>query len=438
MKPQTHYQRPKAVSSQPQRHSERTDTPQISTAQTSTTQTSTAQTSPTRQPRNPNKISGDTLRYIGGLFLATRLVLTLVGMVAHAQLPTDYGKQISWSPHLWLDLWGVWDSAWYMDIAQNGYSTEAFRAEFPEQTNFPFFPLYPLLMRGIGWVIGDPYLAGLLISNICLLLSAYLLYRLVEADSNRTMAKRAVKYLFIYPVSFILSGVFTESLYLCLSLLCFFWAKRQRWGLAGLVGMFLSATRPLGVLILLPLLVEYWQRPRVISEAGRRYGFDDRPRRLGWRCLWLGLVPLGLLSFCVYNYHVTGDFLFFKTNQTAWDREFGNPLGVMWEALTVGVSEPSFKKLLEVAFGGITLVGLTAFYKRIGLAYWLLGMYSLLIPLSSGIASQPRFTLVVFPVFVVLAQLGRQRQWDRGLTVGLGVLQGVLMVFWCTGFGLVV
>lgn len=393
--------------------------------------------SPALSPIPPQSTSA-TLRNIATLFISTRLALILVGSLARTAIPTSYGKQVSWSPHLWLDLWGVWDSGWYMDIAQNGYSTEVFTVQFPEQTNFAFFPLYPLLMKGLGSLINDPYLAGLFISNSCLLISAYLLYRLVEAEANRNVAKRAVKYLFLYPVSFILSGVFTESLYLCLSLLCFWLARQQRWRLAGLSGMLLSATRPLGVLILLPLFIEYLQRPRVKSEAAQRQGFDDRPPLLGWRCLWLLLIPLGLLAFCAYNYHATGDFLFFKTNQAAWNREFGNPLVVMWEALKVGVSEPSFKKLLEVAFGSTALVGLTIFYKRIGLAYWLLGVYSLVIPLSSGIASQPRFTLAVFPLFIILALLSERRRWDVGLMVGLGLLQGGLMVFWCTGYGLVI
>lgn len=388
-----------------------------------------------RQKSRPPGI-GSTLRYISGWFLGTRLVLTLIGLAAHAYLPTDYGKQTSWSPHLWLDLWGVWDSVWYMDIAQNGYSTQALTTQFPEQTNFPFFPLYPLLMKGLGQVIGDPYLAGLLISNGCLLASAYLLYRLVEADSDCKTAKRAVKYLFLFPVSFILSGVFTESLYLCLTLLCFFFAKRQRWQLASLSGMLLSATRPLGVLIMLPLFIEYLRRPRVSSEAAQLY--HDKPKVLNWNSLWLLLVPLGLLSFCLYNYHVTGDFLFFKTNQSAWNREFANPVVVVWEALKVGVGEPRAKRLLEVFFVCTALTGLTAFRKRIGPAYWMLGLYSLLIPLSAGIASQPRFTVVVFPLFIILAMLGRHRRWDTGLTVSSGLLQGGLMVFWCTGYGLVI
>ena len=367
------------------------------------------------------------LKYILSLFISTRIVLTLIGLAAYALLPTGYGKQTSWSQYTWLDMWGVWDSQWYMDIAQNGYSTATKLPDFPDQTNFPFFPLYPLLMRLLGNLFGGHYFwAGLIISNACLLLSCYVLYKLVEMQWGTKLALRSVKYLFLFPVSFIFSGVFTEALYLLLSLLCFYLAKRRQWWLAGLCGALLSATRTLGVLVALPLLFEYLQ------------SIEFKPRSVRLNSLFLLLVPLGLAAFCLYNYQVTGDWFFFKTNQSAWDREITNPLTALWQALTQGISEPSFKLLLECAFFIAAFALLSVFFKRIGFSYWLLGMYSILIPLSAGVASMPRFTLTVFPLFIVLAMLSANLGWNRWLTFGLGSLQGALMVLWCTGYGLVI
>ena len=91
-----------------------------------------------RQPSVGPKLWSD-LRYIVSLFLATRLALTLIGLMAHSITETGYGKQFSWSPFTWLDIWGVWDSFWYMDIVQNGYSVVGAIPDSPEQTNFPFF-----------------------------------------------------------------------------------------------------------------------------------------------------------------------------------------------------------------------------------------------------------------------------------------------------------
>jgi len=366
-------------------------------------------------------------RYILSFFLATRAVLITIGVFSYTLLPRGYGKQITWSNHPWLDIWGVWDSLWYMDIAQNGYSLATKLPNYPDQTNFPFFPLYPLLMRLLSpLTLSDPFLSGLLISNACLLTSCYVLYKLTELEWGRAVARRSIKYLFLFPVSFILSGVFTESLYLGLCLLCFYLAKKRRWWLAGLCGGLLSATRTLGVLIALPLLFEYAK------------SIDFKPGRIRPNGLFLALVPIGLVAFSYYNYQVTGDFLFFKTNQTAWDREIINPLVSFWQGLTQGLSEPSFKKLLECAFfiGAFGL--LSSFYRQIGFSYWLLGMYSIWIPLSAGVASMPRFTLPIFPIFIALALLSRKGQWNLWMSVALGALQGALMVLWCTGQGLVI
>ncbi len=384
---------------------------------------------PSREPLSAE------LRYILGLFISTRMVLILIGLVSYAVLPLSEGKQVTWSRYSWLDMWGVWDSFWYMDIVQNGYSTASKLIELPDQTNFPFFPLYPLLVKGMGWALGVGgafpgenryFLAGIFISNVCLLLSCYVLYKLVEMQWNKNIARRSVQYLFLFPVSFILSGVFTESLYLLLSLLCFYLAKRRNWWMAGLCGGLLSATRTLGVLIAIPLLYEYLK------------SIDFSLRQVRFNSLFLILVPVGLAAFSLYTYRETGDPLFFKTNQTAWDREIMNPLASLWQALSQGLSEPSYKKLLECAFFITAFATLSLFYRAIGFSYWLFGMYSIVVPLSAGIASMPRFTLPVFPLFIALAILSRKGSWNRWLTLGLGGLQGALMVLWCTGYGLVI
>jgi hypothetical protein len=281
----------------------------------------------------------------------------------------------------------------------------------------------------------------LIISNGCLLLSSYLLYRLVEQDFNRKLARRSLKYLYLFPVSFILSGVFTESLYLCLTLLCCYLAKQQRWWPAGTAGLLLSATRPLGVLIALPLAVEYWYRhARKAKSTGEFDEFRDFTRvgRIRSDALFLLLVPLGLLAFAAYNYHVTGDFFFFKTNQAAWDREISNPLRVLIEALRQGMAEAHVRSLLEIGFGLAALLLLNLFGRTIGFSYWLLGMYSVLIPLATGVNSLPRFTLPIFPLFIVLAKISQDDSWDDALSLSLGLSQGVLMVFWCTGHSLVI
>ena len=394
---------------------------------TGLTQQRIRQSSPDRLEQQIRAWASD-LRYLAAMFLASRLVLTAIGLIARHLLPANVeGKPASLSSYPWLDIWGVWDSFWYMDIVQNGYSMASRLSYLPEQTNLAFFPLYPLLVKLLGNVLGDRYfLAGLLISNGCLLLACYLLYQLVRLEHGRKIARRAVKYLFLFPVSFILSGFFTESLYLCLTLLCFYLARQRHWWLAGICGAALSATRTLGVLIAIPLAFEYLR--------SRRF----KLRNIRWNGLFLLLVPLGLAAFCAYSYQITGDFLFFKTNQAAWGREIVNPILALGQAISGAIAEHSVKKLLEVTFCLAALGVLIRFYREIGWSYWLFGMYSIIVPLSAGVASMPRFTLPIFPLYIGLALMGRQKWGDRAITVTFITMQTGLMLLWCTGQGLVI
>ena len=367
------------------------------------------------------------IKYILLLFFSTRIILTIIGVFSRTLLERQYGKQYVWSKYLWLDLWGVWDSFWYIDIAENGYSDVGRNLLSPEQANYAFFPLYPMLMRILGTAIGNRYyIAGVIVSNICLIVAAMLLYRLVQFESGKLIASKSIKYLFLFPTAFIFSGVFTESLYLCLTLFCFYLAQRKQWMFAGVAGFFLALTRSLGVFIILPLLYEY------LKERSFRIN------KLNFNVLFLLLIPLGLFVFTAYNYSLTGDFLAFKSIQTAWGREPINPFMAIVSGFRQGLFDSDSKKLLEAFFAVIPLVSLIVFFKKIKFAYWLFAMYSILVPLSAEIDSIPRYVLPIFPLFILLANLSRNHYFDHAATLSLGLLQGFLMVFWVCGFSLVV
>jgi hypothetical protein len=367
------------------------------------------------------------IRYIFVLFISTRIVLTIIGSLSHTFIDKQYGKQYSWSKYVFFDIWGVWDSFWYVDIATNGYSPIGSNPLSPNQTNLAFFPLYPLLMNLLGRVTGGEYfLSGILISNVCLLISGFLLYQIVKAESTQRTALNAVKYLFLFPVAFIYSGVFTESLYLCITLLCFYMAKKQNWLLVGIIGACLALTRSLGVFIILPLLHEY------LSSI--KFNLNKiRPN-----ICYLLIIPLGLLIFAGYNYYITDNFFFFANNQSAWQRKLINPAQALWKGFSSGVFEPNPKKFLEFIFSFVSLSLLGIFYRKIRFSYWLFGMYSIFIPLTAGIDSMARYVLPIFPLYIICAELGKKRYVDQGLTLFLGMLQGCLMVFWSIGFALVV
>lgn len=367
---------------------------------------------------NIPRITLSELRYILLLFFSTRIILTLIGVLSRILFEPYHGKEYVWiySDKLWMDIWGVWDTGWYLGIAANGYSATAI-AILGNQANYNFFPLYPLFMRLLGYVTRDNYLSGIIISNVALLVSCVFLYKLVELDEDRDTALRSVKFLFLFPTAYILSGVFTESLFLALALACFYYARKGNWFLVGMLGFCLSLTRAVGVLIILPVLYEY---------------LKSKP--LGRDIFYLLLIPFGIFVWMVFNFSLTGDFLAFIHIQSTWNRSLTNPLVTIYSALFSN----NIVKLFEAIFTVISFSILILFYNKIRTSYWIFGMFCLITPLLTSIDSMPRYTLVVFPFFIIFAQLTKEHPTDDMLASFLALLQGCLMVFWSNGFALII
>ncbi|HUI91780.1 MAG TPA: hypothetical protein VLX68_05975 [Chitinivibrionales bacterium] len=366
------------------------------------------------------------------LFLATRIVLTLIGVVSHVIIDPYHGHEFVWhySKHLWLNIWAVWDSGWYLDIAKNGYSLSLLsdlpKNVDPGQTSFGFFPLYPMLIAALGFWNGHYLVAGIIASNACLLLSAWYLYKLVLLDFPRRDALLSVKYLFFFPTAFILSGVFAESLFLLLSIMSFYFLRKKQWLRAGCAGALLGLCRPSAVFVLPVLCLAYF------LEKGYK------PKNIRWDALCLLGIPLGYGLFSLFGYFVTGDPFYYTTlKRAAWGSYWANPFFLLAHCLVTNQIVPLVNGWAVVI--GALLVALT--YKKAGTVNTLLGLCLLILPLTAGYMVLPgtmRYMASVYPLFIAGALLGRNQTADTILTVLFCLLQGFLMAIWCNGFNLIV
>ncbi|MHB8533102.1 MAG: mannosyltransferase family protein, partial [Solirubrobacteraceae bacterium] len=199
-----------------------------------------------------------------------------------------------------------WDSAWYLVIAHFGYRPDlgSFTA-----SRTAFFPLYPLGLHAIASLGPPPVLAGVLLSLVAFALALYGIHRLATLELGRggrgfDTARLAVLLTAFAPVAFFFSAVYSESLFLALSVGVFYSARQGRWWLAGLLGALASATRSTGLVLLLPVAMLYLYGPRADRPADRaerpgpRRWERLRPRyRLRRDVLWLALIPLGAAAF---------------------------------------------------------------------------------------------------------------------------------------------
>ncbi len=366
------------------------------------------------------------VRYSVSLFILTRFFLSIIGLVSRLLLEPLHGAPRPWvgSAHRWLDLWGQWDSGWYLRLAREWYGAPA---DLCVQTVFGFFPFYPLLIRGLGFFVRDYYLSGLLISNSACLVAGVLLFRLARLDHDDETSLRSTKYLFLFPCGFLLSGVLSESLSLALTLAVFYAARKERWWLMGGIGFFAALTRPLGIFLIVPLLAEYFQ--------AKKWSF----RRVGFEISSFLLFPAGLLLFCFYTYRLTGDWAAYWSNQVqAWQLFSAPPV---WRSPGLFLQQRPVELYWAVmlAFGliGFFLAGLRRL--RFSYALWgVVGIVPLFLFNANIFLSGCRYLVGVFPLYFIAAAWADNRRVDDVLTAGMCLVQGFLMVFWSNGFKLVV
>jgi hypothetical protein len=296
------------------------------------------------------------------------------------------------------------DSLWIINIARTGYEKEPFNTNI--QHTWAYFPLYPLLLRSVAMVTGDLALTGIFLSSVFFFFALILLHRTVVAfNYDPALADRTVFYLAAFPASYFFSLAQTESLFLLLTVSCFYAARRERWWLAGLCGALASATRLAGIFLLVPLAVMYWQRIRLGNG------------RIKADVASLLLVPLGLIAFMIYLKSITGNALAFADIQVAW----GHDPAMFWRPLLAYLRDPvriSVRwdfRLLNFAAAAMTLVCSLILLKRRQWAFGLYSLISILVPLSyqATLQSIARYSMVVFPAFIVLAGVGRSPRTDQ-------------------------
>ena len=172
---------------------------------------------------------------------------------------------------------------------------------------------------------------GVLISLLCTALALFFVFRVAERFYDARAARAATLTLAFFPTAFFLNAVYTEALFLALTAGAV-WAAGVRRDLlmAGVFGALAAATRNVGVLLLIPLLLE-WIRYR---------------REFGWRgLLGVALVPMGLAGYALFLWKRFGEpFLFARQQSAYWERELTSPLttaGDAWRAAGGGREVPA-------------------------------------------------------------------------------------------------
>lgn len=344
-------------------------------------------------------------------FVLSRAVVVAAGLVAIAGWGQHDRNEREFDPAGLTDGAGPfarWDSVWFLEIARDGYD---------EAQDAAFFPLYPLLVK----LTGSSVAGGAIVSVLCLAGALWLLHRLVALDFGEDVARLCVPLVALFPAAFFFSAVYSESLFLLLSVAAVYGARTGRWELAGLAGLLASATRSAGILLLVPLAVLWWQAGRPVRGA------------------WIAAVPLGLVAFCAWLEAELGDWSLVFDAQDAWHRElavpFADPARAAWEgASQILRGEPRTWPVFDTAWFDVglfvllvlALVALVGAFRRLSLAYAAYAAAALALPLlfpaeGQPLMSLPRFLAVLWPLHLWLALALVERPRWRAAIVGVFV-----------------
>lgn len=383
----------------------------------------------------------------------SRMLLALVALVTvvilgvrdrAAFLRDPRAEDLDGLASLLLEPWAHWDGVWFIRIAADGYAAH--------ENSQAFFPLYPLLVRALTLATGGSYVvAGVLLSLCCYAGAMVLLYRLVKVEFGDQAALWSVVFISVFPTALVLQAVYSESLFLLLSLACFSLARRGRWLAGGLAGLLATLTRSSGLALLVPLSLMFWEQRHAVAlrlPGGPPTDGVRTPRPRGVSLAALLLIPAGLVLYAVYLWRSFGDPLLFGAAQTSWGRAMAAPWESVWDGAVEAVNgvawlvvhSPSEVLGMRNESGGIPLEALGNVYEFAGLlaagallvvcwrtlpaAYTVYALAAFLFPLFYPVAGRPlsnlpRFVLADFPLFIGLAVALAPRRVVRWVVAGV-------------------
>lgn len=413
------------------------------------------------------------------LFISWKLAILLVTFLGLSYLPTTNIERAVITDKTALNYWqqwANWDGEQYIAISEIGHVGY----------KVAFFPLLPLLIR-IGNAFGiQPLWTGLALAHIFAFLATVYLYKLALFDFNEQISKKALIMLLAFPSSFFLGAVYTEPLFLFLTIASFYYARKQNWLIAALLAGLSGSARLVGIASIVAISIEYYviHKEQIISYftptinriliytisiaiflqiTTKLYlkAFPDiiggivlvlkdisyipvlislffyigkvllnyfKTKRLNAEpVLFVILILFPLSAYAMYLYTTVGNPLAFL-NQSGWGREITFP----WYPL-VNYTQYFFdhglelgitnKLLVEYIFALFLLVMLVVSYVKLRVSYTIYFAIILLMSFSSGtFLSIHRIALVLFPIYLILANIKNSEIFHMWLIFSMTLL----------------
>lgn len=296
----------------------------------------------------------------------------------------------------------AWDGTWYRDIATQGYQSLPL-------DGLRFFPLFPLLGRALTVVtLGRTDVALVLIANVASLLLVIAIRRLVLFErGSEALARRSVWFVCLFPGAFVLAWAYAEAIWL-LAAVGVMWAIRsRRWGWAIVAGLVVGATRPLGIVMVVPIAIEL---VRVWRDARR----DERI--LGIAALSSPVVATGI--YLLWVSRVFGDAWLPYSVQDDYRGQGVDPFTRIWDGLSQMFGSERLGDGLHIPFAIVFVILLVLTFRYWAVSYGAFAALVLVAALDAqNLNSLERYGLNAFPIVLTAAVIARDERIERVVTL---------------------
>jgi len=317
----------------------------------------------------------------------------------------------------WLYSWMNFDGLHYLTIARNGY--------LENQLVPAFFPVFPFLIRCLSLFLPF-YTAALFISIVSSLLLVVVWFQFVSHFFDRKLARTSLLILLFFPTSFFFAALYTESLFLILTLLAFYFADTKRWFLTAVCVGIATATKVTGVMLVPALLFGiFFTSWEFVSADYKKTLLNIRSilfSSVSQKIVPVLLVTFGLTGLGFYMLYLQKHFnypLYFFHVQASFGGGRQEKLilwpQVVWRYLKIFVTVPLTLKywsiIQEFVAGTLGLFALLASVKIARPSWWLYALAAFFLPILTGtFSSMPRYILICFPLYILMATLLQRRK----------------------------
>jgi hypothetical protein len=302
-----------------------------------------------------------------------------------------------------------WDGGWYQSIAAHGYAASG-------QQSLRFFPAFPLAGRVLGWIPGiSPGTGLIIVANLCALAGMAVLWILVEREfGDRRLARRSVWLLVLAPPAFTLVMAYAEGALLLCTTVTLLAIRSGRWWWAAAAGLVAGAVRPVGLLLIVPVVIEAYRRRR---DAG------SVPAVLSQ--LAAVLAPaVGVGGYLAWVGSSFGDaFLPFRLQDQPGHRGvITSPFASMGHNLAAASHGHHLGSALHIPWVVLCLVLLVVAFRRLPVSYAAFAAAVLVVSVaSSNLDSFERYALSGFPLAIAASTLTSRRGVEGVVLVVAGV-----------------